>query len=176
MFAKYKIIDCPYSSRINSNLYKLVRGNVVREQKGGARITAWDFFNDNEKRIEEVGILLKWIKEQIPQLSMDFAAGRDNVDEPVGFFPNRFKIDNCWGLLYDKGQAILSHNHFPYSMTFSYCVNAPKGSKPLSIEGERINVKEGQVVFFLAHQFHIVETSNVDGRCVITGNILYNPK
>ena len=39
-----------------------------------------------------------------------------------------------------------------------------------------INVKQGQVVFFLAHQFHIVETSNVDGRCVITGNILYNPK
>ena len=46
---------------------------------------------------------------------------------------------------------------------------------PFILEGEKIDLKEGQLIMFMGHQYHEVSPSEnkVDGRCVISGNISY---
>ena len=56
-------------------------------------------------------------------------------------------------------------------MSFCYCVAAPDKCSQLVIEGEEIEMIGGDLVFFLSHLFHWVDESDVDGRCVIAGNI-----
>ena len=65
------------------------------------------------------------------------------------------------------------HNHFPYALSFCYYVNLPSGSSPLVLNNEIINLKEGQVIFFLSSSYHSVPPTSVNGRCVIVGNIMY---
>ena len=40
-------------------------------------------------------------------------------------------------------------------------------------ELEEIKIKEGQCIFFHPHLYHSVNPNQSNGRCVISGNILY---
>ncbi len=172
MFAQYQIFDYPYAPKLNPKLYDIVLENVDHSVMGEGYITLMDL---HTRGIKDVDVLLTWIKQLIPNVACKFAANGEDKGDIVGFNANSFKINECWGIHYDKGQKVVKHNHFPYTMSFTYCVNAPDKSSPLVIEGERITPVPGRVIFFLAHQYHGTLPSKVDGRCMIVGNVLYTP-
>ena len=172
MFVEYYTYDYHYASRLNPKLYDIVLENVYHSVNGKGYITLMDL---HTRGIKEVDILITWIKNIIPEVACKFVANGESKGDIVGFNANSFKINECWGIHYDKGQKVVKHNHFPYTLTFAYCVNAPDKSSPLIIEGERITPVPGRVIFFLGHQYHGTLPSKVDGRCMIVGNVLYAP-
>ena len=174
MFSQYQLFDYVYSSKLNPQLYNVVCDNLVKQPiMGGGFITP---FNLHTRGIKSVDTLLTWIRNIIPHAAFKFSqGGEDKTDDStqVGYNVNSFKIDSCWGIHYNKGQRVAKHNHFPYIISFGYCVNAPDKSSPFILEGERINIVPGRLIMFLSHQYHGTLLSKVDGRCMIVGNILY---
>ncbi len=172
------VVSHPDPSKINLVLYDLIKSNGTESVMGGGKRTDWLFAIDN-RGDEELDSLFLWIEELLPRVAFLFAIGHSDCDygpEVLGFNPEAFVIREAWGIHYDKGQGVLFHNHFPYNLSFVYYVKTPEGSPPLILDNEEIFLKEGQIIFFLGHEFHCVEKSNIDGRCVIAGNILYDPK
>jgi len=171
MFVEYYTHDYHYASRLNPRLYDIVRENVDHSVKGEGDITLLDL---HTRGIKDVDILITWIKNIIPDVACKFAE-RGEDKGGLGFSVNSFKINECWGIHYNKGQKVVKHNHFPYALSFCYCVSAPLKSSPLILEGERIVPVPGRILFFLGHQYHGTLSSKVDGRCMIVGNVLYAP-
>ena len=86
------------------------------------------------------------------------------------------RISESWGIHYNKGEHVAKHNHFPFAMSFNYCVSAPKGSSPFILEGEEIESVPGRIIFFQAHRNHCTLPNETDGRCMIVGNVVYDPE
>ena len=166
--------DFPKASELNSILYDRVCENFYSKEESrnkdglAGRRTGFNFHTQN---IKEVDVLLTWIKNLLPEVSVKFAS--ENAEEIYHFNQQHFKLIGCWGAHYNRGEGLQKHNHFPYTISFVYYVRTPKGFSPLIIEDVNIDVKEGQCAFFLAHQYHSVQPNNCDGRCVIAGNFLY---
>ena len=171
MFVEYYTYDYHYDSRLNPRLYDIVLENVDHSVKGEGDITLMDL---HTRGIKDVDILITWIRNIIPDVACKFAENDENKGG-LGFSVNSFKINECWGIHYNKGQKVINHNHFPYALSFCYCVSAPPKSSPLILEGERITPVPGRIIFFLSHQSHGTLPSKVDGRCMIVGNVLYVP-
>jgi len=173
------VADFSDASKINSILYELIEKHGNELVKGGGKRTDWSFAIDNKDGIEELDLLFEWIEGLIPRIAFLFAVGHGDNEydsQILGFNPNSFEICESWGIHYNRGEGVWFHNHFPYNISFVYYVKTPEGSSPLILDNEEMFLEEGQIVFFLGHQFHCVEKNNVDGRCIIAGNLLYNPK
>ena len=167
------VVDFPKVSDLNSILYDRVCENIFSRDKRAeeslfGRQTNWNFHRQN---IKEVDILITWIKKVLPEISTRFAS--EELNDGYGFDINAFEIAECWGAHYNRGESLVKHNHFPYIISFVYYVRTPKGFSTIKIQDDDIDVKEGQCVFFLAHQYHSVQPNNCDDRCIIAGNILY---
>ena len=168
-----RAVDHPDSTELNLKLYDIVNKNLTNEVNGGGYRTD---FNLHKKGIDD---LTNWIETLLPFIAFEFSGGNKDVTSDIldwdslGFNPNSFKIKECWGIHYNKTQSVVEHNHFPYTMSFLYCVTAPEGSSPFVIEGNQINPIPGRIMFFLPHQYHNTLPNESDGRCMITGNILY---
>ena len=162
----------PKALKLKSSLIKTVKTNGWASIQGGGTRTD---FNLHQRKIKEIDILLKWIQRKLPKVAYNFSQGGDDASkmEHVGFNVNAFKIKECWGVYYNKGQGVIKHNHFPYAFTFQYYVNVPRKSTPFVMEGKEIKPTTGTVLFFLSHQYHWAKPTGSDGRCVIVGNILY---
>ncbi len=169
---KTHVFTYPEAEKLNPFLFQIIKNNYAGRVMGEARRTG---LNLHEKKIKEVDMLLTWIKNITPRVAYECTQGGDDRGnmEQVGFNVNSFKISECWGMLYNEGEGVVKHNHFPYALNFVYCVNLPEKSSPLFIEGKKIKQTPGEVIFFLSHQYHWVEPSKSYGKCVITGNILY---
>ncbi len=182
MFVQYQTFDYPHASSLNPRLYEIVHKNYNQSHgvSGGAYRTWQDL---HTRGIKDVDKLLLWIENLIPQCARTYADQifLDNSDKGSrlggsgGFISTSLKIHSCWGIHYSKGNSVVKHNHFPYAMSFVYCVSTSDKSSPLIIEGERINLVPGRVIFFLSHQYHWVPLNKCDRRCSIVGNILYTP-
>ncbi len=171
-----KKYNYPFADRVSSPLYEITKqyynGDPI---KGEAKRTNADL---HHKNIKEVNNLTRWVKQLIPDFSSIIAGGKGSYDYPGlggigGFDPYNFVIDSCWGVIYNKGDSVIKHNHFPYPISFCYYVRTPSHSSPLVMEGRKMRMKEGELLFFLSHYNHWVPKSKVDGRCVIVGNIKY---
>tara|TARA_B100000287_G_scaffold202100_1_gene190849 strand:+ start:835 stop:1347 length:513 start_codon:yes stop_codon:yes gene_type:complete len=168
----YIIFDYPFPSELNLNLYKIVHQYYSNDVKGGASITSMDL---HRRGIKEIDILIGWIGSLLPDVCYFFSQdGEDSGDSPP-YNLNSFSIVDCWGIHYNKGEYVVKHNHFPYSLSFCYYVRTPDGSSPFILQEERIEMNEGQIIFFPSYQYHSCEQSKVDGRCAVVGNILYTP-
>ncbi len=171
MFLEYYTDDYHYASRLNPKLYDIVCENFHNSVLGEASITSMDL---HTRGIKEVDILINWIRNIIPRIAFKFSTKNEDEECKTACYQiNSFKIDECWGIHYNKGQKVVKHNHFPYTLSFCYCVSSPPKSSPLVIEGERINLIPGRIIFFLSNQYHETLPSKVDGRCMIVGNVLY---
>ena len=177
--------EFPRAVELNSILYDRVKTNIeslkgMRHQVSiSGRRTEWDL---HEQKINEIDILLDWIKNILPDVSKNFAGKTEETRyrnynaagaPDYGYNLNSFEIAECWGVTYNKGESLLEHNHFPYSISFIYYIRTPEGSAPITIENETYEVKEGQCIFWLASNYHSVSENDCDGRCAIVGNILY---
>jgi hypothetical protein len=178
--------EFPRATELNSILYDRVYKNLSGVGRygenfdGGPGMTDWNLHNKNIKEVDE---LTSWISRVLPEVSKNFVASKtkprlglhSHEDEKgYNFNVNGFEIASCWGVHYKGDQGLNEHNHFPALLAFTYYVRTPKGSAPITIEGESYNVKEGQCIFFLAYQFHSVDLNESEGRCAIIGNIIYN--
>ena len=179
------IKEFPRASELNSLLYDIVYENA----HGGGRygeneidncptISDWNLHN-----FTEAWELISWINRVLPDVSKTFALKQkprltlnSHEDEKgYDFNVNGFEIASCWGIHYNGNEGIGQHNHFPALLAFTYYVRIPEGSAPFMIEDESHQVEEGQCIFFLASEFHsMFQNDNIDGRCAIAGNIIYN--
>ena len=157
---------------INKSLYDLVETNLVDKIKGLGRRTGFKLHED-----EGVSSLITWIESLVPEAAYYFANGERQTTEQdayeCGFNNKAFKIRESWGVIYNEGEGVVEHNHFPYPISFVYSVAMPDESSPLILDKEEIFVPEGWVIFFMGHLFHGINPTKSDGRCIIAGNISY---
>ena len=160
---------------LNPYLYNTVCNHFNDEETvmGGGRKTDW---NLHTKGLKDVDILIQWIDACIPEAAIQVSGGGSSKDYGAATFDRGgFKINQCWGIHYNKGQYVTKHNHFPFAMSFNYCVSAPEGSSPFILDEEEIEPIPGRIVFFHSHRNHYTLPNKSDGRCMIVGNIVYNP-
>ena len=176
----------PEALEFNPKLYKALPVWNSKPVVGGGRKSNLDI---HKQGIEEVNTILTWIGSLIPVVSHNFSCPSNNKFDYRDYLPpsdhgggkynfniEAFKLVHCWSVLYNKGDGVEKHNHYPYALSFCYYVNVPDGSSPLIIGDETVNVKEGEVIFFLGNTYHSVPSCNVDGRCALVGNVMYVDK
>ena len=172
-----RIFDYPFADRANLSLNEIVKQNYNNNPvQGDAKRTNPDL---HKKDIKEIDNLIRWVGNLVPELSAEMAECICACTTPKlggvgGFDRFNYKIDSCCGIIYDKGNSVIRHNHFPYIFSFCYYVNTPVHSSPLMLEGKRMRMKEGQLIIFLSYYNHWVPQCKVNGRCVVVGNINYN--
>ena len=169
-YNKYCTFEYPYKN-INDKLYNIIDSLPKNGAKGGGQITR---MNLHEHEIYDIDKILAYVMKCIPNTAIKLGEGNSDVSRgKVNYNLNEFKIAQCWGILYDKGQKVIKHNHFPYCLSFVYFVKSPRRSSPLIIEGKRIKAEEGKLVIFHSDRIHWCNPSKVDGRCCLVGNIRY---
>ena len=170
----YQDFDYPDHSFLNDQLLDYVKENISHVIYGGAKVTNFDLHLCDNFYVKQ---LLDWINSLIPEVAFNFSQqGEDTVDvkNSITYDLNAFSIASCWGIYYGKGDRVLTHNHFPYSISFVYCVSAPKGSSAFILEENKIKSIPGKIIFFPSVYYHGTKTNRSDGRCMITGNVCYN--
>ena len=170
--------------RVEENLEHPVTAiNIDGEYVSGGMRTGQEL---HTKGIKEIDKLLSWIHEGVLLSAAVFAGSNSNVPKiedyhnSTGeivkqFKEDAFRIDQCWAVQYGKGGGVVPHNHFPYALSFVYYVRTPDGCSPLMLDDQTLKVNEGEVLFWNGNVQHSVPPSNVEGRCVVVGNILYTP-
>tara|TARA_B100000131_G_C17898885_1_gene525541 strand:+ start:164 stop:748 length:585 start_codon:yes stop_codon:yes gene_type:complete len=176
---KYVGYDYPYSGKSQLDLYKYVTSNCEHEVPMKGRRTETicnDYGNEWDTGLEELDNLLVWIENQAVFAVNLMSHCTESMYCNEKTRPDSFKIVETWGMYYPKGSGTLKHSHFPFPISFAYYINAPKGSSPFTLEGEDIPVRAGKILYFKGDAMHEVKPSGVDGRCMLTGNIVYVPK
>jgi len=171
----YYTEDFWQAEMLNPSLHNTVLNNIDKEQcvMGGGNKTDW---NLHTKGLKDVDILIQWIDACLPHAAMHVGGGSSTDDYGAAIINDKaLRISESWGIHYNKGEYVAKHNHFPFAMSFNYCVSAPKGSSPFILEGEEIEPIPGRIIFFHAHKNHCTLPNESDGRCMIVGNIVYNP-
>ena len=163
----YQYYDYPYASKVKSKLYQEIEKDLQYPVMGGGYITSIYF---HKKGIKEVDLIVKWINNLVPRMASNFSQGGDDSGKHVGF-NNSFEIEELWGIIYNKGEGVVKHNHFPWCMSFCYFVNVPKKCVPFILEDKRIKPIEGRMIVFPSFLYHSAPPSKCEGRCVIAGNI-----
>ena len=182
----YQSYIYPEALEFNPKLYKALPVWNSKPVVGGGRKSNLDI---HKQGIKEVDTILQWIGSLIPVVShkysnpsskefdhRDYLPPSDHGGGKYNFNIEAFKLVHCWSVLYNKGDGVEKHNHYPYSLSFCYYVNVPNGSAPLIIEDEEVYPKEGEIIFFLGSTYHSVPCNNTDGRCALVGNVMYIDK
>ena len=162
----YCTFEYPYRD-INDRLYNIIDSWSKKEIPGGAFLTPMNLQTHN---IKDIAIILAWLKKCLPSAASQLSVGDNDNSLYKG---SELKVDQCWGIIYNKGGKVIKHNHFPYALSFVYFIKSPRGSSPLIIEGKRIKAEEGKLILFHASQTHWCNPSKVNGRCCLVGNIRY---
>ena len=164
------------SKEINNRLYDIINSWPKKKASGtgysmdlGGQITP---LNLQDYKIDDIDKILAYVMNCIPNTAIKLGEG-NTYQGIMKFNLTEFKIAECWGILYNEGENLVKHNHFPYCLSFVYFIKTPKGSSPLIIEGKRIKAEEGKLVIFHANKLHWCNPSKVNGRCCLVGNIRY---
>ena len=165
------ILSCPFSEQIGEPLIEWIEEKAnVRVQGGGLKTK---FYTNKERDLPEHDILLDWIDSIMAESVEEMSRWTNSAYNESPESSRKFDIADYWGMNYDPGGGAILHNHWPYSISFGYYLRTPEGSSPLVIEGNPIQVTEGRLILFSGHQSHEVPDSEVSGRCMIAGNVLY---
>ena len=130
----------------------------------------------------------KWgIPDGVRARVTDWHADSPNIDLVVSWITNilyerypwilergyRLFFSNRWFASYPRGECALTHAHFPFSWSWVYFVNTPKGSSPFifTTSGKRVKAEAGKVVIFPGNVYHHVPKTRCDNRVVLAGNI-----
>ena len=176
MIMNYYTEDFWQAEMLNSSLYNTVINNIDNDQcvMGGGKKTDWKF---HMMGLQDVDMLMNWIDACLPHAAMHVGGGESTKDYGASIINDKaLRISESWGIHYNKGEYVTKHNHFPFAMSFNYCVTAPKGCSPFVLEGEEIEPVPGRIIFFHAHKNHCTLPNESDGRCMIVGNIVYDPE
>ncbi len=165
------ITHCPHDYEFNHQL--------TMQAGGGAWRTDWLYYMNHP--------IISWIEEEIPIAVCQFVGSNTSILQSMppkmspykmisgggrgGFNYNNFKVVSAWGMVYNDGEGLENHNHFPYTLSFIYMINS--SLTPLMIDGLTIPTEEKTLVIFPSHLNHFI-TCNSHNREVIAGNILYH--
>tara|TARA_Y100001954_G_C15594688_1_gene494972 strand:+ start:224 stop:739 length:516 start_codon:yes stop_codon:yes gene_type:complete len=163
-------IDCPFANEIKQNIISWLTNQEFKSVLGEAYKTK----EYTEIHIQEIKRLFDWIESLLSEISDKFAYYSNSLyNNEIRRSTKKFKIDSYWALNYPLNSWIQSHNHFPHSLSFTYYINAPQNSAPLIIDHKEHIVKEGQLVVFPSHIMHWVPPAKVEGRTLLSGDIVY---
>lgn len=165
------IYDCPFSEQLGDPLIKWISDKADIRVQGGALKTR--FYTGSERELPEHHILFDWIESIMVEAVKDFSKWTNSAYHSSPESSKKFRVADYWGMYYDQGGGTVLHNHFPYPISFGYYLQAPEGSSPLIVEDHSIQVIEGRLIIFGGHQSHEVPDSEVSGRCMIAGNVVY---
>lgn len=185
----YLTYDFPEYERVNKNLKKFIIYNLHNDVLGEAKRTAFNLHRLNNQLHPAVRQILQFLHDNLQDVAVQFAIGEDSNTtmerrkNDLNWNWQDIGLAECWGIYYDKGQGVITHNHFPFTLSFCYCVSAPEGSAPLILndyEGKDVKLypKEGRLTIFLASTWHRVcpNDQKADGRCSLVGNYVYAPR
>tara|TARA_Y200000002_G_C22427863_1_gene556705 strand:- start:113 stop:709 length:597 start_codon:yes stop_codon:yes gene_type:complete len=165
------IYDCPFSEQLRDPLIKWICDKADARVRDGALKTK--FYTGSERELPEHHILFDWIESILVEAVEDLSKWTNSAYHSSPESSKKFRVADYWGMYYDQGGGTVLHNHFPYSISFGYYLQAPEGSSPLIVEDHSIQVTEGRLIIFGGHQSHEVPDSEVSGRCMIAGNVVY---
>jgi len=165
------IYDCPYQDKIADPLLKWIYDNANIRVNGEALKTK--FYTGKDRDIPEHTILIDWIESVLVEAVHEMSRWTNSAYNESPDSSKKFKVADYWGMYYDEGGGAVLHNHWPYPISFGYYLKAPEGSSPLVIDKQSIQVTEGRLIIFGGHQSHEVPDSEVGGRCMIAGNVVY---
>ena len=160
----------PFADKVNPLLESQIRETIIQQESqpkevvgGWLEFTGFHFDRDSKSAQN----LSRWVSDIIKR---DFHP-QTSVSRPLDL-----KCIELWGIVYNEGDYILSHEHTPSLYSFTYYVNAPKGSSPLVFEtsGHKIKAEAGKVVIYESRLIHKVLPNKCKGRCVVVGNFIYN--
>jgi len=163
------ILNYPINKQLHKVLTPLFINRLGAGKERGGQRTPFDL---HTRGIKEVDELTAWIRSMMPRVAAHFAGLKK--EERCSFVIEALEITHMWGVIYDKGDCVYPHNHFPFALSFGYYVHTPKGCSPLKIDNKKIKMQAGQCIFFLGSTWHGVEPEPIGGRCMIAGNILYS--
>ena len=135
------IYDCPFSEQLGDPLIKWISDKADIRVQGGALKTK--FYAGKERDLPEHHILFDWIESILVDAVADFSKWTNSAYNTSPESSKKFKVADYWGMYYDQGGGTVLHNHFPYSISFGYYLQAPEGSSPLIVEDRSIQVTEG---------------------------------
>ena len=160
------------ANAVNLELYKYITSNLREDPvMGGGSITNNTQLHNTS--VEIIDHILPWINHMLAETAYNMVNQGEDAGL-VSFNVNGLKILSLWGMYYMKDECVKSHCHFPYTLSFVYCVNAPEGSSPFCFDdGDTIHLKPGQMIVFHSHLYHHTLPNEVDHRCCLTGNALY---
>ena len=147
--------------------HESIKKKILEEEYNFLYNPLVDGYSSNIRAYRTLGTLntkgIMLVKEWISTLIRQYYPGFD------------YNID-AWIAKYNKGHCTLEHDHIPYSFSYVYFVNTPKGSSPLvfSTSGKRIKAEEGKVVIFPACMRHHVPKNRCEGRVTLAGNVCIN--
>jgi hypothetical protein len=177
MFSPVKLLDeklavgvyeYPSAEKNNSILYKYILSLSKEKTNNTGAVYSTHITNRNLYEHKEVQPLLKWIFQI---LEKDFILSNNTRSYQLSNNHYNLKCVEMWGIIYKKDEGITPHTHHPHTYSFSYYVNAPKGSSPLVFptSGHKIKPKTGQLVICESRLLHEVPKAKVDDRCIIAG-------
>jgi hypothetical protein len=86
----------------------------------------------------------------------------------------KFKVFNCWGMLYDKGDFTIKHSHYPSVFAAVVYIDVEGDAAPIEFEDQLTVVpSSGSLVVFPAILQHEVPKTN-GKRIVVAMNIDYH--
>ena len=87
------------------------------------------------------------------------------------------KISDMWGMIYNKGNYAITHDHWPALWSFAYYLNAPKDAPGLFFpdmgeQGGERKLEPGLLIMFEGNIKHAVRQAKYKGdRYVVSGNL-----
>ena len=155
----------PKSDEIKKHLVDLICKecqNDPQQRKTNVKafMSRWDLYDGTIEK------LVVWIKDLIEtKLYMKSISVPDESDV--------FRLSDCWGAVYVKGDYAQEHTH-ESSFSFVYYVHVPDNSAPLvfTTSDTKIYPQEGDVIIFPGNVWHHVPRNESDGRVILAGNFI----
>ena len=162
------IFKYPLATTLNLFLQSDIEAALITRLGGGKHLGGRTTdMKLHYKNITSINTLVKWLESLFTKAGKHFSLPR--IKQPSYLFT----LINCWGIIYDKGSCVIEHNHFPYALSFSYCVTSPIDTSPIIVNEKPYYLKAGECLFFPSLYAHQVKPSQKAGRTVIVGNMYW---
>ena len=150
---------------IKNNLKTNVLENVY------ANSTGWRL----DKQSDTIFTVVESMEQALSEIISEMTNGGKTVDN-IRF---EFNLLNCWGVIYNEGDSVKSHYHYPCVMSQVYYVNVESNSSPLIFTDLDVEItpESGMLVTFPSYLMHTIPPlKKGDQRVVIATNWLFSER
>ena len=111
--------EYPHANELNSKLYQYIKTHSDREHAANLTIRKtkeWQTFTEDYLTISN------WVKKVIPEITdPDIANGELDYNDLL-------HLNELWGVIYEKGESVGRHSHYPNRWSFVYFINVPENN------------------------------------------------